>query len=322
MSLRSLLLTLAAILLLSLFTGEIRDTDIWLHLKTGQHTLQTRALTVPDPFSYTSGLAARGYPGEEVTRYFNLTHEWLAQIAMYLIYTIAGFPGLVLARAALLIAFCGIVGWMAFRRTHGYLISMTAALAAAGIAFHFQQSRPFLATFVFLAITMAVLESRRRIWLLPGVFLVWANCHAGFFLGWLLLGAYLGEALILRWRRKPVPNERRLWLAAVASVLVSGLNPNGYRVFQVLAFYRTSGIQSTILEWQRPKFWEPGIYSFLLFGSLLALLAAWRRARPVDWLLYFGFASLSLLAVRNTIFIGLVGPVIMAAYAPKWRALP
>src|SRR4029077_10241287 len=50
--LRPLLLSLAAILQLSLFTGEIRDTDIWLHLKTGQHSLETRALTVPDPFSY------------------------------------------------------------------------------------------------------------------------------------------------------------------------------------------------------------------------------------------------------------------------------
>src|SRR6266481_256809 len=71
-----LLLTAAAILMLSLFSGEIRDTDIWLHLKTGQHTLETRALTVPDPFSYTSGMGS-GYAGEDVTRYFNLTHEWL-----------------------------------------------------------------------------------------------------------------------------------------------------------------------------------------------------------------------------------------------------
>src|SRR3954468_10915920 len=93
-----LLMMLAAILLLALFSGEIRDTDIWLHLKTGQHTLQTRALTVPDPFSYTSGMGAK-YAGEPVTRYFNLTHEWLAQIAMYVIYSAAGFPGLVLARA-------------------------------------------------------------------------------------------------------------------------------------------------------------------------------------------------------------------------------
>jgi len=43
---RRLLVTPSALLLFTLFSGEIRDTDIWLHLKTGQHTLETRALTV------------------------------------------------------------------------------------------------------------------------------------------------------------------------------------------------------------------------------------------------------------------------------------
>jgi hypothetical protein len=102
----------AAILLFSLFSSEIRDTDIWLHLKTGEHTLQSRALTVPDPFSYTRGMKPK-YGGEEVTRHFNLTHEWLSQIVMYLFYRIADFPGLVLARALLLVVFCGLVaGWL------------------------------------------------------------------------------------------------------------------------------------------------------------------------------------------------------------------
>jgi tetratricopeptide (TPR) repeat protein len=320
--LRPLLLALAAALLLFLFTGEIRDTDIWLHLKTGEHTLRTRALTVPDPFSYTSVTSAATYPGEELTRYFNLTHEWLAQIMMYLIYSVAGFPGLVLARAALLIVFCALAGWMAFRRTDDFYIGLAAALGAAGMAFHFQQSRPFLVTFVCFALTMAILESRRSMWALPAVFLVWANCHAGFFIGWLVLGAYCGEALIHRLRKKPGPQERQLWLVALACVLVSGLNPNGFRVIQILFLYRSSAIQSDNLEWQRPIFWEPGIYSFLLFGSLLALLIARRRARAVDWLLYLGFALISLTAVRNAIFMGLIGPVVIAAYAPKWRALP
>src|SRR5260370_34062722 len=93
--LRPLLLSLAAVLLLSLFTGEIRDTDIWLHLKTGQHSLETRALTVPDPFSYTSVMGAAKYPGEEVTRYFNLTHDWLGQVLMYVSYAPPAFPRLV-----------------------------------------------------------------------------------------------------------------------------------------------------------------------------------------------------------------------------------
>src|SRR5215831_8281531 len=199
----------AAFLLLLLFTGEIRDTDIWLHLKTGQHTLETRALTVPDPFSYTSDLRPKS-AGEEITRSFNLTHEWLAQIAMYQIYRTTGFPGLVVARAALLMVFCGLVGWMSFRRSGDFYMSLAATFAAAGLAFHFQQSRPFLATFVCLAATMTILETRRRLWLLPPLFLVWANLHAGFFTGWLMLGAYCGEALLYRLSGKGRPNERQL----------------------------------------------------------------------------------------------------------------
>ncbi len=319
--LRPLLLILTGILLLLLFTGEIRDTDVWLHMKTGQHSFETRALTVPDPFSYTSGMGAK-YSGEEITRYFNLTSEWLAQVVMYLIYRVAGFAGLVLVRAALLIVFCGLAGWIAFRRTGGFYVGLASALMAAGMAFHFQQSRPFLITFAGLAVTMAILESRRWMWMLPVVFLIWANCHAGFFLGWLVLGAYCAEALIERLRKRPVGDERRLWLVAAACLLSSGVNPNGFRVVQILFLYRTSVIQSNNLEWQRPIFWEFGIYSFLLFGSLVAMLVAWRRTRLVDWLLYLGFAAISLLAIRNTIFLGLIGPVMMATYLPKWRILP
>src|SRR2546426_667020 len=105
---------------------------------------------------------------------------------MYLTYSLSGFPGLVLGRALLLILVCALVGWMAFRRTGGFYISLAAAFAAAGVAFHFQQSRPFLVTFIALAAAMAILESRRWMWLLPPLFLIWANCHAGFFMGWLV----------------------------------------------------------------------------------------------------------------------------------------
>jgi tetratricopeptide (TPR) repeat protein len=305
-----------------MFTGEIRDTDIWLHLKTGQYTWQTRALTVPDPFSYTSSLETSRQSGESAIRYFNLTSEWLSQVAMYLLYAMGGFPALVVTRALLLLAFCGLVGWMAFRRSGSPYIGISAALLAGAMAYHFQQSRPFLVTFVCLALTMTIMETRRRLWLLPLIFLVWANCHAGFFLGWVVIGAYVSEMLIRRLRKKPVPGERALWLWLAACVLASGLNPNGWRVIQVVSLYRASGIQSENLEWQRPIFWEPGIYSFLLFGTAVLMIGAWRRTRPADWILYLVFAAISLTAIRNVIFLGLIGPVLMASYLPKWRCAP
>jgi len=314
--LRPALLALTGLLLLTWFTGEIADTDFWLHLMTGRYTLEHRALTVPDPFCYTSGIISPAFPGEAKTRYFNLTHEWLAQIAMYLIHSATGFPGMVLVRAALLIVFCGLAGLMVWWRTAGFYRSLGAAIAAGGVAINFQQSRPFLITFLLLAVTMAVLERRRWMWALPAVFLVWANCHGGYFLGWVMLGGYCLEALV---RRVSWQSQRQLWFVSIACFLASGLNPNGFRVIEIMLKYRSSGIQSINIEWQYPAFWEPSGYSLVLFGALAMLAVSWRKTRPVDWILYFVFGAASLLAVRNTILMGLVGAVLMFAYVPLWK---
>ena len=316
---RPAILALAALLFLTWFTGEIADTDIWLHLMTGRHTLETRALTVPDPFCYTSNLTSAAYPGEAKTRYFNLTHEWLAQIAMYLAYSATGFPGLVLLRALLLIAFCGLVGLMVWWRNQGFLRAVASAVSAGAVAINFQQSRPFLVTFVFLAVAMAILERRRWMWALPAVFLVWANMHGGYFMGWALLGAYCGEALLQRLRERPVAGERELWLVTAACFAASAINPNGLRVIEIMLYYRGSAIQASNLEWQYPAFWEPSAYSLVLFGSLAVMLIRRRQTRPADWLLLLVFGAASLLAVRNTILMGLVGSVLLFGYLPAPR---
>src|SRR5262249_25778553 len=97
--LRPATIALAALLLLSWFSGEVGDSDAWWHLKTGQFILQQHRLPVPDPFAYTTYARPDSYASEGVTRYFNLTHEWLAQSAMYAAYAGGGFTGVVLLRA-------------------------------------------------------------------------------------------------------------------------------------------------------------------------------------------------------------------------------
>jgi hypothetical protein len=243
---------------------------------------------------------------------------------MYVIHSATGFPGLVLLRAVLLVAFCGLVGLMVWWRTAGFYRSLVGAIAAGAVAINFQQSRPFLITFVLLAVTMAILERRRWMWALVPVFIFWANCHGGYFMGWVMLGAYCGEALIQRLRKRPVKGERQLWLVTIASFLASAINPNGFRVIEIMLLYRSSGIQSSNLEWQYPAFWLPPYsYGVVLIGSLVAMILSWRRTRPVDWILYFVFAAASLLAVRNTILMGLVGAVLLGSYLPTWkRAIP
>ena len=316
------LAALAAVLALGLLSPEIRDSDFWWHLRTGQYIVETRSLPVPDPFAYTTAGAPPAYAGEAAVRRFNLTHEWLAQAFLYTAWRAAGFAGVVLLRALLLAAFCGLAGWVAWRRSGILDRAWMAGLAAAAVAVPFALDRPQLFTYLFLAATVAILESRRRWWLLPPLFLIWANCHGGFFLGWIVLAAYCAEALVARARHTPLAEERPLWLCSAGAVLVSGINPNGFRAIEVLLLYRASPMQTHLLEWARPALWPPPLFAVLAAAALAAMIRARRTVRVADWLLLGAFAAAAFTAERNTIFIAFFAPVFLAAYLPWKCPLP
>jgi len=275
------LLALTALLLLGLFSTEISDPDFWWHLKTGQYMAAQHRLPTPDPFAYTTASAAPVSDAEAATRRFNLTHEWLAQVAWYLVYSAGGFGAVVLWKALLMTLLCACTGWVTQLRTGSWLWGIAAALAAASLATEFAHDRPGIVSYVFTAVFLAVWEGRRRLWLLPVLAVVWANCHGGFFLGWIVCGAYGAEALLRR-----APDVRRVLLAGGLSVLVSGINPNGFAALATVLRYRQSALQSTLIEWSRADLWGPPYaFDLLLYGSALVLLLSWKRVRPADWIL-------------------------------------
>src|SRR5258706_9839534 len=182
--LKPAVLALSAICLLGLFSTEAHDTDFWWHLKTGQYIVQNHKLPVPDPFAYTTAMNPPSYPGEDQVRYFNLTHEWLSQIVMYAVDSVGGLPAIVLARATLLAGICALVGLLAARRTGKFYAGIAAAFATALLATVVTVDRPMIVTCLFAAAFMTMLEFRRALWAIPALALIWANCHGGFFLGW------------------------------------------------------------------------------------------------------------------------------------------
>src|ERR1700693_5157585 len=98
----------------------------------------------------------------------------------------------------------------------------------------FAHDRSYLFTFLFLAATLAILEYRRWLWALPIIAIVWANCHGGFFLGWVAVAAYCAayraEALYLRRVSRVnqhANQDRELWMVAALAVAASAINPNG-----------------------------------------------------------------------------------------------
>ena len=308
---------LAAVLLVGIFSTEAADTDFWWHLKTGEYIVEHGKLPVPDPFSYTSSHGPPAYPGEETVRRFNLTHEWLAQVFWWLLYRFGGFPAVVLWKGFLLAVVCAAAGCLAARRAGNFYLGILAALAPVPVLTLFAADRPALVTFALVAIFVLVLDGyvsggrAAWVWLLIPLHVVWANSHGGFFLGWGVLAAYSAGA----WR---LPAERRkpLWLAAGLCILLSGLNPNGFRIIEVLPAYRESYLTSTLIEWKPPFLWGPPYsYNLLLYSTAAAMIAAWRKLRLSDVLLFAAFGSASLMAFRNIVFVAFLAPVLLAAYA-------
>jgi hypothetical protein len=309
---------LACAALLGVFSTEMADPDAWWHLRTGQYIVAEHRLPTPDPFSWTTAAAPPGYPGEESTRRFNLTHEWLAQVLLFSIWSIGGFAGLVLWKAFLLTLCCGLTGWIAGRRTGSWLWGLAATAATASLAVLFTADRPALITFALVPLFLAVFESGRRLWLLPVLAVFWSNCHGGFFLGWVVSFAYSAEALLRR-----SPGARRIVAWSAAAVLASGLNPNFFAVVPTLVLYRQSFLTSTLIEWSKPYLWGPPYaFDLLLYAAAAALALSWRRVRIADWILFALFAAAALSAFRNIILIAVVAPILIATYFPCRRALP
>jgi hypothetical protein len=320
---RPAIIALAAFCLLGLFATEAGDTDFWWHLKTGEYIVQRHSLPAPDPFSYTADLGAPQYPAEEKVRYFNLTHEWLAQVLWYLLYRAAGFPGIVLFKALLLAGFCGIAGLIAARRSNSFYWGLASAGGAATVAVMFSADRPALLSFFLAAVFLWILERGRPLWLLPVLSLLWANSHGGYFLGWVVLGAYSVAALVDHWRGRPGAGGRRLWIVSLVSIAVSALNPSHFRIIPILFAYRQSHLMQSLVEWARPPLWGPPYcFPVLLYAAAIVMLIGWRKVRKADWLLFIPFAAASLMAFRNVMLIGFLAPILIASYFPWRRKLP
>src|SRR5262249_47015315 len=112
--------------------------------------------------------------------------------------------------------------------------------------------------------------------------------------------------------------ERTLWLMTAACVVAAVINPNGFGVFRALLDYRSSYMQSRLLEWSRPSWVAP--FSALLLVAAGLLIWQRRRARIADGLILLAFGAAAFTAQRNTPFAGLIAPIVIAGCWPwKWR---
>ncbi len=295
------------------------SADTGWHLQAGRVTVESGRILQTDVFSHT----------RYGSRWVN--HSWLSQVILYTLFRYLSYPGLSLwVYGAVLAAFAFVYLQM---EGDPFLRAFTTVLAAitSGVIW---TPRPQLVSFVFTALVCYVLHlfKRRgvnRLWILPPLFVLWVNLHAGYALGFMVIAAFLiGEVVNHLVNYVTPPSEPTLdWrsLAMVAGIaLLSALllvvNPNTTRMWvYYLETVRIPFLRDYILEWRSPDFHLLGLQPFiwLLLATMAAMGFSGRRADGTDVVTVGLFAYAALLAGRNIAPFALVtAPVLSRHLAP------
>jgi hypothetical protein len=321
-----------AILFVAVFAMAVRapaDTDTWWHLQAGRVTLEQGTILQSDVFSHT----------RYGSRWVN--HSWLSQMVLFWLFDRFSYAGLglwmgVVVTAAFVLVYLQMDG---HPLTRAFIVVLAAATSAM-----IWSARPQLFSFLLTAAVAYVLylfKWRRinRLWLLPPLFVLWVNLHAGYALGFMVLAAFVAGEVFNRLLQGPLPSDdpflgwREIGLVvgfAVLSALVLVINPNTTRMWTYyLETVRIGVLQDFIQEWQSPNFHplhaQPFIW--LLLATMAAMGLSGRRVDGTDLALVGGFAYAGLLAGRNFGPFALVAAPVLNRHVtaigarlwPHWR---
>jgi tetratricopeptide (TPR) repeat protein len=321
----TLALVFLAIALLALRTVD--SLDVGFHLEAGEHVLSGRGWPRSDPFTYTL----------EEQRYVDTS--WGYQVLIALLQRAGGAPALVLLHAGFVLATFALL-WCTARlqATDPTLLVLFFLLGALASEQRFAV-RPELLSYLLLAGLLYLLQRhaaglRAPLRLLPFLFLLWANMHALFVLGWAALACFVaGLALAGRL-------ERALFGWSLACVPVALVNPYGLEgvrfPFTLLTRFQAdnpfrqeigefvSPLDFTALDGQAFYPWVP-VWAFrmLLVLAALALVGLVRRRRWWCGALLVVFAWPALAMVRNLPLLVVAGLPVLGwglsrARPPAW----
>src|SRR5215212_6366905 len=227
----------------------------------------------------------------------------------------------------------GLVLWRAQRRSARPLLSVGMTLLAAWGSAYFFDNRPQMMTFLGTAALLLVLDEYRAgrwtkaLWLLPGLMLLWANLHAGFFLGLVLLWAYtLSDGI--EWavnREIPVERLRVQIIVALLATAAPLFNPNGWHAYAYpFLLQGHEQVRNTVGEWFSPDFHRPELKPFglLLLAGIASMAFSVRRRALGDIVVVLGLITMSLDANRHGPLLAIAGAPIFAEHlGAGWRTV-
>lgn len=311
------------VLLLVLFistTREVTDPDFWWHLRAGQYIFETRTIPHTDIFSFT-------FAGREW-----ITHEWLSEVLIYAVFKWLGWGGLVVAFALIVTVAFGISYANCEESGAHPLVSWVAVMLGAATTAPVWGVRPQMFSLLLTSIFMALLShylrgySRRFVWLLPPLMLLWVNLHGGYVLGLALtmlalFGLVLDGLIEKQSLSEILRHVGPLAFAFIVCVLVVPLNPNGARMFS----YPFETLSSTVMqehieEWFSPNFHQARFLPLaaLMFATFAALALSVRRVRLSELLMLCATGYAVLRSGRHLPIFAFAAIPLLAEHASLW----
>jgi hypothetical protein len=286
----------------------LADPDTQWHVVVGRMIMEAGRVPVMDQLSHTFA----GHPW--------IAKEWLSQVIMHGAYALGGWHALATLAIACT-AFCiAVAAWSILDRTGNVLIGLMAAV----LIFITLQStiiaRPHIITLPIMVLWTLVLSTaaaRGRAhppWAALGLMVLWANLHAAFMLGFIILGALALDALL---RAAPADRLRTVvgWGSfGVLAVVASMLNPYGWSSI-LLTFHMAGANEGVPLidEWTPIAMgWRAGLIGLSAATLMLAMAFADIRRNGARILLGLFVTWLAFRFERFVMVLSMVLPLISA----------
>ncbi len=286
------------------------DPDFGWHYKYGEYLFQNHQILRQNTFSYTS------------TDYVWANSYWVAELVLYILFISTGAVGMGLILSVIM---SGIVIWLLDRvGAKGFGKSLSAILFFTLIGRTAVTVRPLYFSTLFLLVLIYILVHRRR-WqfLLPPMFMLWANTHADFTIGLFIYAVFTAFELFQLLRNYRQPHKLLSFTVfPVLSVLATLINPYGINLWTTL-LKETHYFQfSHISEWLPFDSSAMFIWFFTIFTLSLifssAFLAYIRDGKLFGMWYVVVCIFFFLLSFRSVYFVRILASIALISVSIFW----
>lgn len=294
------------------FLAPPSDFDFGWHLKYGEYFWNHGQILWQNTFSST-------FP-----QFQWINHSWLYDLIIYPVFHLAGWLGIAFLGPAVIFIALKIIFKMLnaspVQQVFGAAILSFLGLYSFGLGL-----RSRYPSFIFLALLYWIIDRGRKkfyfFYLLPPMFILWANLHGTYTMGLLFLA--------LTWLVEPNKNIR-YWLAfgtvVAVTVLATVVNPFGFKIFGEALDLTNSSYRRLVLEYAPLLSLNNALGPMMILYSVLIPIGLFINRKKeyfLEALVLIPFLYLSFDAIRNmAVYLFLSIPLIIKLYRPVNIKIP